>query len=140
VLRPSGLFAYVTWLDRDSGEPFKAADEFDEAVYDLEVEEPEESDEDIAGDVPSAEAAQDELRQAGFVRVSAREETLVYEWTTDAYLDYKLNYDERSLLSTLSEEQQRALELNARQRLARLKPADFRWHAPVVFARGFNQP
>jgi ubiquinone/menaquinone biosynthesis C-methylase UbiE len=140
VLRPSGLFAFVTWLDRDSHEPFRAADEFDEAVYDLEVEEPEESDEDIAGDVPSAEAAEEELRQAGFVRVSAREETLVYEWTMESYLDYKINYDERSLISTLSEEQQTALEANARQRLSRLKPADFRWHAPVVFARAFNQP
>jgi SAM-dependent methyltransferase len=140
VLRPGGLFAYVTWLDRDSGEPFRAADEFDEAVYDLEVDEPDESDEDIAGDVTSAEVAEDELRQAGFVRVSAREETLVYEWTMESYLDYKLNYDERSLLSTLDREQQRALELNARQRLSRLKPADFRWHAPVVFARAFNQP
>ncbi len=58
----------------------------------------------------------------------------------ESYLDYKLNYDERSLLSMLSEEQQTALELNVRQRLSRLKPADFRWHAPVVFARGFNQP
>jgi ubiquinone/menaquinone biosynthesis C-methylase UbiE len=140
VLRPSGLFAYVTWLDRDSREPFKAADEFDEAVYDLEVEEPEESDEEIAGDVPSAEAAEDELGQAGFERVAAREETLVYEWTMESYLDYKLNYDERALLSLLTEEQQHALEDNARKRLSRLKPADFRWHAPVVFARAFNQP
>jgi SAM-dependent methyltransferase len=140
VLRPSGLLVYVTWLDRDSHEPFKAADEFDEAVYDLEVDEPEESDEEIAGDVPSAEAAEDELREAGYVRVSAREETLVYEWSMESYLDYKLGYDERALLSMLTEEQQRALEVNARKRFSRLKPADFRWHAPVVFARAFNQP
>lgn len=137
VLRPGGLLAYVTWLDRDSREPFRASDEFDEAVYDLNVDEPEESDEQLAGDVRSARAAADELRQAGFVRSSAREETLVYDWTMESYLDYKLGYDERALISTLNDEQARELERNARARLGRLVAADFRWHAPVVFARGF---
>jgi ubiquinone/menaquinone biosynthesis C-methylase UbiE len=137
VLRPGGLLAYVTWLDRDAREPFRAADEFDEAVYDLEVEEPEEPEEPIAGDVRSARAAADELRRAGFVRASAREETLIYEWTMESYLDYKLNYDERALLSWLSPAQAADLERNARSRLGRLAPADFRWHAPIVFARGF---
>jgi len=137
VLRPGGLLAYVTWVDRDSREPFRAADEFDEAVYDLEVDEPEESDEPIAGDVRSARAAAGELRKAGFVRASAREETLIYEWTMESYLDYKFNYDERSLLSGLSQEQAAELERNARSRLSKLAPSDFRWHAPVVIARGF---
>lgn len=137
VLRPTGLLAYVTWLDRESREPFRAAQEFDEAVYDLEIEEPEESDEPIAGDVRSARAAADELRRAGFIRASARDETLVYDWSMETYLDYKLEYDERALLSTLNEEQRRELERNARKRLARLSPSDFRWHAPVVFARAF---
>jgi ubiquinone/menaquinone biosynthesis C-methylase UbiE len=140
VVRPGGMFAYVTWLDREAREPFRAADEFDEAVYDLEVEEPEEAEEGIAGDVPSAGEAAQELEQAGFVGVAAHEETLVYEWTMEGYLDYKLGYDELALLSVLDEQQQRQLELNARERLSKLKPADFRWHAPVVFARGFVPP
>jgi SAM-dependent methyltransferase len=138
VLRPTGLLAYVTWLDRDSREPFRASDEFDEAVYDLEIEEPEESDEDIAGDVRSSRSAADELRKAGFVRASARDETLVYQWTMESYLHYKLSYDERELLSGLDEAQQRELERNVRERLSRLSPADFTWHAPVVFARAFT--
>ena len=138
VLRPGGALCYVTWLDRESGEPFRAAEEFDEAVYDLEIEEPEEPEEPIAGDVRSARASTDELRKAGFVRASAREETLIYEWTMESYLEYKLNYDERALLSWLSPEQAAELERNARSRLARLAPSDFRWHAPVVFARGFS--
>jgi len=137
VLRSGGLLAYVTWLDRDAREPFRASDEFDEAVYDLEIDEPEESDESIAGDVRSARTAADELRRAGFIRASARDETLIYDWTMDTYLDYKLAYDERALLSTLSDEQRRELERNARSRLARLSRSDFRWHAPVVFARAF---
>jgi SAM-dependent methyltransferase len=137
VLRPGGALAYVTWLDRDSREPFRAAEEFDEAVYDLEIDEPEEPEEPIAGDVRSARAAAGELRKAGFVRASAREETLVHEWTLESYLEYKLQYDERALLSWLSPEQAAQLERNARARLSLLAPSDFRWHAPVVFARGF---
>ncbi|MGI8928844.1 MAG: class I SAM-dependent methyltransferase [Candidatus Limnocylindrales bacterium] len=137
VLRPTGLLAYVTWLDRDSREPFRAAEEFDEAVYDLEIDEPEEPDQSIAGDVRSARAAADELRRAGFIRASAREETLVFDWTMESYLDYKLAYDERALLSRLNDEQRRELERNVRARLSRLVPSDFRWHAPVVFARAF---
>ena len=137
VLRPSGLLLYVTWLDRDSREPFRAAEEFDEAVYDLNVDEPEESDEPIAGDVRSVRAAADELRRAGFVRASAREETLVYDWTMESYLDYKMGYDERALISTLTAEQATDLERGARARLTRLAPSDFRWQAPIVFARGF---
>ena len=40
VLRPGGALALVTWLDR--GEDFAPAVEFDEAVYDVGIEEPEE--------------------------------------------------------------------------------------------------
>jgi SAM-dependent methyltransferase len=137
VLRPGAPLVYVTWLDREAREPFPAADEFDEAVYDLEIDEPEYPDEPFAGDVPSGRDAADELREAGFVRASAREETLVYDWTFDSYLEYKLQYDERSLMSQLSPDQQASLERNARERLGKLRAADFRWHAPVVFARGY---
>jgi hypothetical protein len=66
----------------------------------------------------------------------AREDQLVYDWTFESYLDYKLAYDERALLSTLSTEQQARLEQIARDRLGRLSPSDFRWHAPIVFATG----
>ncbi len=135
VLRPGGMLAYVTWLDRDAREPFRAMEEFDEAVLDLEVEEPDGEPERRAGDVPSARAAADELRRAGFVRASAREDMLVYQWTMDGFLDYKLGYDERVLLEMLTEAQRDELVRNARRRLGRLAVRDFRWHAPVVFAR-----
>lgn len=138
VLRPGGLFTYVTWLDRESRHPFRAGEEFDEAVYDLNVEEPDDSDDSIAGDVRSPRSATDELRRAGFVRASAREETLTYEWTMESYLDYKFQYDERSLLSVLDSTQRAELERNVRDRLSRLEPSGFRWHAPVVFARAYT--
>jgi ubiquinone/menaquinone biosynthesis C-methylase UbiE len=138
VLRPAGMASYVTWLDRDSRRPFHPAEEFDEAVYDLEVEEPEGTDEPHAGDVRSGRTATDELRRAGFVRASATEEELVYNWTRETYLDYKLAYDERALIQSLNSVLRKRLEKNARERLGRLKERDFRWHAPVVFARALK--
>jgi ubiquinone/menaquinone biosynthesis C-methylase UbiE len=138
VLRPGGLLAYVTWLDRDSSEPFVAAEQFDEAVYDLEIDEPDYPEEPHAGDVASARSAADELRRAGFVKASAREETLDYEWTFDSYLSYKLAYDERALLSWLEPDKRAALESNARRRLSALPANAFRWLAPVVFARAYS--
>lgn len=136
LLRPAGRLAYVTWLDRESRRPFPPMEEFDEAVLELGVEEPEYEEGGLAGDVSSVRAAERELRRAGFRKVAAREEELVYDWTPEAYLEYKLAYDERSLMSLLDEAQRRQLEERARSRLATLAPADFRWHAPVVFARG----
>lgn len=138
LIVPGGMVAYLTWLDRDARLPFLPAEEFDEAVFDLQIEEPELAEEAHAGDVRSGRSAGNELRRAGFVNASAREDELVYDWTPDSYLEYKLAYDERSLLSMLDDSQQRDLEANARARLARLSAADFRWHAPVVYARGFR--
>lgn len=135
ILAPGGVVAYLTWLDRDARLPFRPADEFDEAVYDLEIDEPEVDGEPYAGDVVSGRSASNELRRAGFERASAREDTLEYEWTMESYLEYKLAYDERFLISLLDDAQRSELERNARERLARLAPAEFRWHAPIVFAR-----
>jgi SAM-dependent methyltransferase len=135
VLRPAGMIAYVTWLDRDARQPFLPAEEFDEAVYDLEVDEPEGPEEPHAGDVRSGRTATNELRKAGFAKASAREELLQFDWDFESYLRYKLDYDERSLLDSLTDEQRKELERNARSRLTPLKPRDFRWHAPGGFAR-----
>lgn len=135
ALAPSGMVAYLTWLDRDARRPFLPGEEFDEAVFDLEIDEPDGADEPHAGDVRSGRTAAGELRRAGFVKASAREEMLEYDWTLDTYLEYKLAYDETALLEILDESQRAELERNARERLSSLKPRDFRWHAPVVFAR-----
>ncbi|HSH21233.1 MAG TPA: methyltransferase domain-containing protein [Candidatus Caenarcaniphilales bacterium] len=136
VLRAGGRLAYVTWLDRETREPFLPMEEFDEAVLDLGIEEPEEPPEQHAGDVPSSRAAANQLRRAGFRDVVAREDVLAYDWTPDSYLEYKLAYDERALLSTLDTAGRQRLAADARRRLARLSPADFRWRPPIVFVTG----
>jgi ubiquinone/menaquinone biosynthesis C-methylase UbiE len=135
ILRPGGLLAYVTWLDRDLREPFRPMEEFDEAVLALGVEEPSDGpSERYAGDVPSARAASTQLRRVGFREVVAREDELDYRWTADEYLEYKLAYDERALLAALDPQQRRRLELTARERLSRLPVEAFFWHPPIVFA------
>jgi ubiquinone/menaquinone biosynthesis C-methylase UbiE len=134
LLRPGGLLAYVTWLDRELRQPFRPMEEFDEAVLELGIEEPDFPPEKCAGDVMSASAAAAQLRRVGFRDVVAREDELDYHWTRDEYLEYKLAYDERSLIAQLSDEQRQRLESGAQARLGRLRKEDFYWHPPIVFA------
>ncbi|MBA2557626.1 MAG: methyltransferase domain-containing protein [Chloroflexi bacterium] len=135
VLRPRGRLAFVTWIDRDS-QPFPAGDEFDEAVLDLAIEEPDYPPEEVAGDYASAGAAASQLRRAGFRDVSARELWLEYRWTLESYLDYKVNYGERALFRSLGEATADRLWRRARERLEVLPPDAFCWRTPVVYAFG----
>jgi ubiquinone/menaquinone biosynthesis C-methylase UbiE len=135
VLRPGGRLALVTW--RDTGDDFEPALEFNEAVYDLGIEEPEmPPEEPVAGDLRSPRTTADELRRAGFRRVSARAETLEYAWTLDSYLEYKERYDEVGLMSWLDRRTAQRLMDRARERLAALPPEAFIWRADLVSATG----
>ena len=132
VLRPGGILAVLTWLD--SGDVFLPSTAFDEAVMDLGIPEPgEEDEEDRAGDYASPRAAADELRRAGFERVSARGEMLTYEWDPFSYLEYKQRYDESWLFELLDgTPHAERLEALARGRFAALPPEAFTWRTPVV--------
>jgi SAM-dependent methyltransferase len=138
VLRPGGHLAFVTWMAGRDG--FAPADEFDEAVYDLEIEEPEYAEEERSGDLRSVRATTAELRAAGFRRVSARRERLEYLWTLDSYLEYKERYDESALMSDLDAETGRRLIERARQRMERLDPGAFRWRPPIMYATAQRPP
>jgi SAM-dependent methyltransferase len=133
VLRPGGVVGYVTWIDRDDYD-FEPRIEFDEAVLELGVDEPEGGGERLAGDVPSARAAAAQLRRAGFRDAVAREGRLEYDWTMDSYLEYKLAYDEQALMSVLSEVQKDLLARRARERFSQLPVEAFEWRPPIVFA------
>jgi ubiquinone/menaquinone biosynthesis C-methylase UbiE len=135
VLRPGGRLALVTW--RDTGDDFAPSLEFNEAVYDLDIEEPEAPPEEpVAGDLRSPRTTANELRHAGFRRVTARAETLEYAWTLDSYLEYKERYDEVGLLSWLDRRTARRLMDRARERLSALPPEAFVWRADLVSATG----
>jgi ubiquinone/menaquinone biosynthesis C-methylase UbiE len=133
VIRPGGVIALVSWLDRDGD--FEPGIEFDEAVYDLEIDEPEEEDEEIrAGDFRSARSAADELRRAGFGNVSARLEPLEYSWTREGYLAFKEHYDERALFSWLDRATADRLLEQVRDRFLAIPDDGFIWRTELVSA------
>jgi ubiquinone/menaquinone biosynthesis C-methylase UbiE len=133
VLRPGGQLHFVTWIaGRDT---FAPADQFDEAVYDLEIEEDDVDEEPIAGDYRSARTAERELREAGFRRVRAEREWLEQPWTLESYLGYKVEYDELGLFQDLDAETGARLRRRVHERLSVLDPGAFRWRVPIVFAR-----
>jgi SAM-dependent methyltransferase len=135
VLRSGGRIALVTWLDR--GPDFEPAIEFDEAIFDLEIEEPDEDEEESrAGDFRSPRSAARELRQAGFKRVSADAEVLEYRWSIDSYLEFKKRYEERALFAWLDDDRAARLIARARERFAELPPSAFEWRAELVSAVG----
>lgn len=134
ILRPGGRVAFVTWAA--GREVFEPADEFDEAVYDLEIEEEEYEEESRAGDLRSVRATERELRAAGFRRVEALSDRLDHLWTPEEYLAYKVRYDESALMRELDETVAARLEQRARARLAGLPAEAFRWRPPIIYARG----
>lgn len=134
VLRPGGHLAYITWLDR--GDAFAPHDAFDEAVLDLDIDEPDEPEETRAGDLASPAAAAAQLRREGFERCGATVTRLRHAWTLEAYLAYKLGYDELALVSSLSRGDRARLERLARRRLEPLSADAFVWETEVVMAWG----
>lgn len=131
VLVSGGTFGFVAWQAHDS---MLAADEaFDEAVYELELDEPEAGFRMAkAGDFDSVGAAAAELRAAGFVDVEARPDELVHAWTSESFLEFKRAYDERDLFDALSETDQAHLTDAVRRRYAELPDSAFVLHAPLV--------
>lgn len=134
VLRPGGRLHLVTWLaGRDE---FRPADEFDEAVYDMDIDEDEAGDDPRAGDYRSPTAAIRELRRAGFRSVAAEIDRLDQRWTAASYLDYKFYYDELGLIEDIGTDMSERLRRRAAERLASLGPEAFRWRPPVVYLQG----
>jgi len=134
VLRPGGRLHLVTWLAGRDG--FRPADEFDEAVYDLEIDEDDAGEDPRAGDLRSPTAAIRELRRAGFRSVSAEIDRLDQHWTAASYLDYKLRYDELGLIDDIGPDTAERLRRRAAERLETLEPEAFRWRPPIVYLQG----
>jgi ubiquinone/menaquinone biosynthesis C-methylase UbiE len=135
VLRPGGTLAIVTWLE--GGAAFPPEDGFDEAVVDLDLESDDPVAEEVrAGDFRSVRAAAAELRRAGFRRVAARAERLAFAWSPEAYLAFKLAYEDRELAEELTVAQIEALSARAREHWAGLRPDDWTFRAELVSVIG----
>jgi len=133
VLRPGGLLGLVTWLADDL---VMAPDmEFDEAVYDLGLEDPDNDPEaDPLEDIESPEALRADLSSSAFGALEIDVEELSFAWTRQGYLAFKEAYDEWDLFTSLAPEDRVRLRERAAARWARLPDADFTLRAPLVAA------
>ena len=134
VLRPGGWLGLVTWL---ADELALAADlEFDEAVYDLGLEDPRDrgrgsATRDIA---VRRDPQRRELESAGFTDVDAQPDGLELGWTRGEYLEFKEGFDEWDLFELLSSRDRARLRSALVERWAALPDEAFTLRAPLVAA------
>ncbi|HKZ91285.1 MAG TPA: methyltransferase domain-containing protein, partial [Candidatus Limnocylindrales bacterium] len=77
VLRPGGLCGFVTWLSEETLLPADA--EFDEAVYDLDLDEPEAGPREATeGDYENLDEASTDLAAAGFMDIDVQPDRLTF--------------------------------------------------------------
>jgi SAM-dependent methyltransferase len=132
ILRPSGLFACVTWQDRD--EVFRPMEAFEDAVDDLGFAWPD------PGPDPrsyaSPENAATELRRAGFRHVDARQEWLEHRYTPESYLVTLEGWLADDVFEPLSEVDRGRLRVATLDRLRNLPTDALTWRAPLVSVVG----
>lgn len=128
VLRPGGLFACVTWQDRD--EPFRPMQAFEDAVDDLGLDWPDPGPDPRSYASPRAAAA--ELRRAGFRGVDARREWLEHHYTPETYLATLEGWLADDVFEPLSATDRDRLRLATLDHLRRLPADALVWRAPLV--------
>jgi SAM-dependent methyltransferase len=131
VLVPRGGLAYVTWLKREGAFPPGLA--VDEALGG-----PSDTDWNggalAAGDVPSIEEAERELKAAGFAESHVTIDELQYDWSPDLYLRYVEACRNAGDFAGLDAGGRASLRARLRRALDLLPPDVFHSRAPVVFA------
>ncbi|MDQ2935383.1 MAG: class I SAM-dependent methyltransferase [Chloroflexota bacterium] len=132
VLRPGGLFACVTWQDRN--DVFRPMQAFEDAVDDLGLDWPDPGPDPRSYASPREAAG--ELRRAGFRRVDARREWLEHRYTPDSYLATLEGWLADDLFEPLSETDRERLRRAALGRLNRLPADALVWRAPLVSVVG----
>lgn len=133
VLRPGGSLGFVTWLADELVLP--ADVEFDEAVYDLDLDEPEtDNEESHPSDYKSLAEAQADLLGAGFEDARVEADELGYAWTRQEYRAFKEEFDERELLASLADADRARLMARVDERWAELPDSAFAMSATLVSA------
>lgn len=132
VLRPGGLFGYVSWLD-DAGR-FLPDVIFDEALEASGLEA--RGSDGRSGDVPSVKRAAGELRRAGFARVEARPGWLAHHFTVEGYVSFLTEFDEETFFTELEPDDRDRLLAIFRRRLSELSEDELTMRFPIVFASG----
>ena len=132
VLRPSGVFAWVTWQRTERAyAPDRIANEvLDEAGFD-----PPEADA-RPGDVASPASAAQSMRRAGFRDVRASTAEVAHPWDAADYLAFLTEFDEESLFAELEPGERRDIEGQILDGLGRLSRDELTLRLPVIYAMG----
>lgn len=134
VLRPGGVLAVVTWVGPDA--PFEPDLALDDALDELEIDVPEDGDEDEDDGTPGHFATADELadlvRGADFHGIEVVERALRHDFDPRTYGEFLEEYGERALFESLEPGDARRLRRLTDRYLRDLDPEQFRWQTPIV--------
>jgi ubiquinone/menaquinone biosynthesis C-methylase UbiE len=132
VLRPGGVFSWVSWLAHSA--PWAPDSDFDAALEDV-GEEPREWS-DRPGDLRDIEAAAAQMRRAGFADVRATAGELAHPFTIDGFVGFVSDFDEEDLVQSLPTDVRERFEAALRRRLGRRSPEELTLRLPTVAVRG----
>jgi len=132
VLRPGGTFAWVAWERTDRPyEPDRIANDIlDEAGFDPPAPDSHN------GDLESAAATEDEMRDAGYADVRVRNGELAHEWDAQGYVEFYTQFDEASLFYDLEDEEREELTGKLRDRVSALSRDAMTLRLPVLYVVG----
>ena len=135
VLRPGGVFGWVSWLA--GGFHWLPDDDFDDALGDVD-EEPRDWD-DRPGDLRDPAAAAAQMRRAGFADVTARADRLLHPFDVEGALGFLTEFDEEDLVASLGPERRPLFEAGLRRRLSSRPTAELALDNRTVTVRGVRR-
>lgn len=132
ALARGGLLAYVTWLADDRA--FAPDADFDAALDEVGIGAREWDDR--PGDVPTVDAAVNQLRRAGFAGVRAKASLLEHPFDVEGYLRFMTEFDEEDLITEMEPDVRARFVAALRRRLERRHPSELVLRLPTVTATG----
>jgi ubiquinone/menaquinone biosynthesis C-methylase UbiE len=135
ALVTGGRLAYVTWLADDR--VFAPDTDFDAALVEVGIGAREWDER--PGDVPTVDAAINQLRRAGFAGVRAQAAVLEHPFDVEGYLRFMTEFDEEDLVTEMEPDVRDRFEASFRRRLERRRPAELTLRLPTVTASGVRR-
>ena len=132
VLRPGGVFGWISWLAHDA--VWGPDDDFDDALEEV-GEEPRGWSDDH-DDLRTPDEAVRQMRRAGFAEVRARAGELVHPFDIDGYVNFMAEFDEEDLVGSLDPAIRDRFETALRRRLAARPAEQLALRQPTVTVRG----
>jgi ubiquinone/menaquinone biosynthesis C-methylase UbiE len=135
VLRPGGVFAWVTWLAHTGA--WAPDDDFDDALGD--VGEPAREWTDQSNDLRDVAAALALARRAGYANVRATAGMLEHLFDVDGAVGFMTEFDEEDLVASLGPDLRARFEAALRRRLGRRRHDEMVMRQPIVTVVGVRR-